>query len=94
MPCRVWSHGGHHIAKIVRRSAPEGERAPSCELHTVRQVDTEGDELRVLHGIRPEHWPRLRQIVLEVRRLRSGYAVAAEAAGNCPWVHTSPTADG
>lgn len=29
------------------------------------KVDVEGAELRVLEGVAPEHWPRIRQVVLE-----------------------------
>jgi FkbM family methyltransferase len=30
------------------------------------KIDAEGSELDILAGIRPEHWPRIRQIVMEI----------------------------
>jgi amino acid adenylation domain-containing protein/FkbM family methyltransferase len=32
------------------------------------KINTEGAELDVLRGLRPEHWPRVRQVCLEVER--------------------------
>ncbi len=32
------------------------------------KINTEGAELSVLRGLRPEHWPRIRQVCLEVER--------------------------
>lgn len=34
------------------------------------KIDVEGDELNVLRGIEPRHWPTLRQVVMEVRVCR------------------------
>mmetsp|Transcript_4509 Transcript_4509/g.12590 ORF Transcript_4509/g.12590 Transcript_4509/m.12590 type:complete len:259 (-) Transcript_4509:6-782(-) len=60
-----------------------GKRAVRCRLHTVSQiieeqslgvvdllkVDVERAELAVLRGIKPELWPRIRQVVMEVHDL-------------------------
>lgn len=57
-----------------------------CELRTVSdfidehnidridylKVDTEGAEMNVLHGIRSEHWPLVRQVVVEVHDGKPG----------------------
>jgi len=36
------------------------------------KIDVEGDERAVLDGIREEHWPRIRQVVLEVHKAHTG----------------------
>ena len=36
------------------------------------KIDTEGAELNILNGIRPEHWPIIRQAVIEVHDGSSG----------------------
>ncbi len=67
------------IAKQLQR----GARTVDCELTTISQVigehdlpridllkvDCEGGELSVLEGIEDVHWPRIRQVVVEVHDL-------------------------
>lgn len=47
------------------------------------KVDVEGSEEAVLRGIRPEHWPRIQQVVLEVENFAAVRAIkgALEARG-------------
>jgi len=47
----------------------------SVEQIDLLKVDVEGAELEVLEGIEPRHWPRIRQIVLEVHSDEAKLAV-------------------
>jgi FkbM family methyltransferase len=72
------------IAERVRRSYL-ASRPVSCRLRTLSEmidecgveridlikIDVEGAEFDVLAGLRPEHWPRLRQAVIEVHNGRA-----------------------
>jgi 31-O-methyltransferase len=75
------------IAERVRRYYNVSERV-TCQLRTLSQildeeqidridllkVDTEGAEHDVMDGIRPEHWGRIRQVVVEVHDGPQGFA--------------------
>lgn len=68
-----------HVDWIVQAALQEREQF-TCELRTVSdildetststlgllKIDAEGSELDILSGIRPEHWPRIRQIAMEI----------------------------
>ncbi|ARP69127.1 thioester reductase [Streptomyces pluripotens] len=62
-----------------RRLAAARHQVPTTDLSTIfdrfeldavdlLKINTEGAELDVLRGLRPEHWPRVRQVCLEVER--------------------------
>lgn len=38
------------------------------------QIDVEGDELNVLRGIEAQHWPSIRQLVVEVHNVHARLA--------------------
>nr|WP_227457323.1 amino acid adenylation domain-containing protein [Micromonospora purpureochromogenes] len=67
------------LADARRRLAPVAHVVPTVTLSDLLdrfgldrvdllKINTEGAELSVLRGLRPEHWPRIRQVCLEVER--------------------------
>ncbi|MEV4693099.1 amino acid adenylation domain-containing protein [Micromonospora echinospora] len=67
------------LADARRRLAPVAHVVPTVTLSELLdrfgldrvdllKINTEGAELSVLRGLRPEHWPRIRQVCLEVER--------------------------
>lgn len=75
------------IAELVRRYYRTAVKI-QCELRTISdiidendiqkidylKIDTEGAEMKVLGGIRPEHWPVIRQVVVEAHEGKEGLA--------------------
>ena len=74
-PAFMW----YPLTEVIRRHYKQVVRV-ECEIRTISDVieennveqidylkiDTEGAELNILKGIRDEHWPRVRQVVVEV----------------------------
>jgi hypothetical protein len=68
------------ICGLIARSLRGGAQRFRCEIRTLSEVirehglprvdllkvDVEGEELEVLRGIEPAHWPLIRQVVVEV----------------------------
>ena len=68
------------LCRAVASLLQSGAQRFHCELRTISdiiqqnalsrvdllKIDVEGEELEVLRGIAPEHWPLIRQIVVEV----------------------------